>query len=154
MILLVVMRRISCSTATPSPPRKSRDIGDVERNGNPQTVPPRPGRSRGWVARQLEEEIDLKHSDLIIFVCYFLSGLCDSSAHATWSCFVSMQTGKAATLLSLLFVNLVPRQAPISSPGMASGAAERGRERERISQFACGADDYSYKEILSFSVSR
>ena len=37
--------------------------------------------------------IDVRHADLVFILCYFVSGLLDSSAYNAWTCFVSMQTG-------------------------------------------------------------
>lgn len=41
----------------------------------------------------LNVPISLDHADIPILACCLVSGLCDSSVYATWSCFVSMQTG-------------------------------------------------------------
>ncbi|KAF7861560.1 hypothetical protein EAF04_008122 [Stromatinia cepivora] len=44
------------------------------------------------------EEITLVHADIPIIACALVSGICDSSAYNTWSCFVSMQTGNTIFL--------------------------------------------------------
>ena len=40
------------------------------------------------------KNISLHHADLVFLVCYFVSGILDSSAYNAWTCFVSMQTGE------------------------------------------------------------
>lgn len=42
----------------------------------------------------LNVPISLDHADIPIFACCLVSGLCDASVYASWSCFVSMQTGR------------------------------------------------------------
>ncbi|PGH09746.1 hypothetical protein GX51_00426 [Blastomyces parvus] len=62
---------------------------DVE--ANPQ--PPHGDKdARPSIMRYLAQDINTDHANLIFLVCYFLSGLSDSSAYKAWSCFVSMQT--------------------------------------------------------------
>jgi hypothetical protein len=62
-----------------------------------------PERPQGSVSglksalQYLQTEISLKHADIPIISCCFVSGLCDSSAYNAWTCFVSMQTGNYAT---------------------------------------------------------
>lgn len=41
----------------------------------------------------LSEDIDTKHGDLLLLLCYVITGLLDSSAVFIWGAFVSMQTG-------------------------------------------------------------
>lgn len=48
--------------------------------------------------RYLQAEISIKHADIPIIACCFVSGLCDSSAYNAWTCFVSMQTGNTIFL--------------------------------------------------------
>lgn len=43
--------------------------------------------------RYLQNEIDIRHSYLVLLVCYVITGLLDSSAVLVWGSFVSMQTG-------------------------------------------------------------
>jgi hypothetical protein len=43
----------------------------------------------------VKTEITLEHADIPVIACCLVSGLCDSSSYNAWSCFVSMQTGKA-----------------------------------------------------------
>lgn len=45
------------------------------------------------VPQRLQSHVDLEYADTIFLICYFLSGICDSSAYRAWGCFVSMQTG-------------------------------------------------------------
>lgn len=45
------------------------------------------------LARHWRRDIRKDHSDIILLMCSFLSGFCDSGAFNAWSCFVCMQTG-------------------------------------------------------------
>ncbi|KKZ68499.1 hypothetical protein EMCG_05858 [[Emmonsia] crescens] len=54
--------------------------------------------TRSWIVRYLAQDVNTDHADLIFLVCYFLSGLSDSSAYRAWGCFVSMQTGNTVFL--------------------------------------------------------
>lgn len=66
---------------------------------NPTSRRPNQGRIQ-WlkntveiVPQRLQSHVDLEYADTIFLICYFLSGICDSSAYRAWGCFVSMQTG-------------------------------------------------------------
>ncbi|OAX82301.1 hypothetical protein ACJ72_03341 [Emergomyces africanus] len=78
-----------------APNANSEQFRDVE--ALPQqlsgTIDPRP-----WITRHLAQDVNPEHADLIFLVCYFLSGLSDSSAYRAWGCFVSMQTGNTVFL--------------------------------------------------------
>ena len=53
-------------------------------------------RSRlGTWRKHLVQDVDEAWSDVILLVTCFIAGLVDSAVFNTWSCFVSMQTGKA-----------------------------------------------------------
>ena len=41
------------------------------------------------------EDVRAKHGDIILLLCSFLSGLCDSGTFETWRCFVCMHTGSS-----------------------------------------------------------
>lgn len=43
----------------------------------------------------VQTDISPKHADIPVIICCFVSGLCDSATYNAWTCFVSMQTGKA-----------------------------------------------------------
>ncbi|OAP63182.1 hypothetical protein AYL99_02409 [Fonsecaea erecta] len=43
--------------------------------------------------RHLVEDLDPSYMSLVLVICFFISGLIDSVAFNTWSCFVNMQTG-------------------------------------------------------------
>jgi hypothetical protein len=45
--------------------------------------------------KKVPKNIDLRYADLVFLVCYFVSGILDSSAYNAWTCFVSMQTGES-----------------------------------------------------------
>jgi hypothetical protein len=42
---------------------------------------------------ELDATIDRKYGDLILLLCYFVTGLLDSASISKWGSFVSMQTG-------------------------------------------------------------
>jgi uncharacterized membrane protein YoaK (UPF0700 family) len=44
------------------------------------------------------EELDPRHGDLVLILCYSITGLLDSSSISIWSSFVSMQTGNTVYL--------------------------------------------------------
>jgi hypothetical protein len=46
----------------------------------------------------LKQDVCKRHSDLVLLLCSFIAGLCDSGAFNAWSCFVSMQTGTCTIL--------------------------------------------------------
>ncbi len=77
---------------------ETQRVGDVEANDGRQSVSGSGTSPQLQIARRLEEEIDLRHADLIFLLCYFLAGLCDSTAYKAWKCFVSMQTGRCQSL--------------------------------------------------------
>lgn len=62
------------------------------RNNN-ITKPP----SRGLVEKcrkNMNAEINRSWADLVLLLCYVVTGLLDSSSTQVWGAFVSMQTGK------------------------------------------------------------
>jgi hypothetical protein len=77
-------------------------------------------------------EISIEYADLPIIACCLVSGLCDSSAYNSWSCFVSMQTGKTFPNLSLFFplpafmYYSVTRRFSSAPPWQASGVLTWG----------------------------
>jgi uncharacterized membrane protein YoaK (UPF0700 family) len=79
---------------------------DPEKNGS--VVVTQSKRSR--LIKHWRQDIRLKHSDIILLMCSFLSGLCDSGAFNAWSCFVCMQTGNT------IFLGLGAAGLPISKP--------------------------------------
>lgn len=61
-----------------------------------------PKRSGSSIAKRfrthMTKDIDTAHGDLILLVCYTVTGLLDSSSISIWSSFVSMQTGNTVYL--------------------------------------------------------
>ena len=57
---------------------------------------------RSRLLKHWRQDIRIKHSDIILLMCSFLSGLCDSGAFNAWSCFVCMQTGTSILRFSSL----------------------------------------------------
>jgi hypothetical protein len=41
----------------------------------------------------LDKNVNRDHGDIILLVCYFITGLLDSASISKWKSFVSMQTG-------------------------------------------------------------
>ncbi|PYI26314.1 DUF1275 domain protein [Aspergillus indologenus CBS 114.80] len=51
-----------------------------------------------WLSRQILDDLDAKHTDLICLFLCFITALCDSSAYSVWSCYLGLQTGNTITL--------------------------------------------------------
>jgi uncharacterized membrane protein YoaK (UPF0700 family) len=75
----------------------------MESNGHSldETTPllgrPKPSFRHSFQA-YLQEDIHTHHADLILLLCYTITGLLDSSSISIWSSFVSMQTGNTVYL--------------------------------------------------------
>ncbi|OJD16381.1 hypothetical protein AJ78_03445 [Emergomyces pasteurianus Ep9510] len=85
----------------PPPEAGSFETAIVEEFRDVEAHPQQPSADinpRPWIVRYLAQDINTEHADLIFLVCYFLSGLSDSSAYRAWGCFVSMQTGNTVFL--------------------------------------------------------
>ncbi|KIW28945.1 uncharacterized protein PV07_04797 [Cladophialophora immunda] len=67
---------------------------------------PVPTRLRLW----LTSDIDTRWADTILLACFFVTGMVDSVAFNTWSCFVGMQTGN--TIFAGLGVSDLPGNVP------------------------------------------
>ncbi|KAJ5698852.1 hypothetical protein N7462_000857 [Penicillium macrosclerotiorum] len=52
-----------------------------------------PSRPRQQLSHYLQNELDPRRGDLLLLLCYVITGLLDSSAVFIWGSFVSMQTG-------------------------------------------------------------
>lgn len=52
-----------------------------------------PATKSSW-SRSLKQNVSREKADLILLLCYIITGLLDSAAISTWGSFVSMQTGK------------------------------------------------------------
>jgi hypothetical protein len=63
--------------------------GQLECQANDSMARPFPKR----IHDRLNVDINPKWADIILIVCFFISGLIDSAAFNTYSCFTSMQTG-------------------------------------------------------------
>ncbi|KAK6379284.1 hypothetical protein LTS17_006202 [Exophiala oligosperma] len=50
-------------------------------------------RANGVIHRYSCHELDATYMSFVIMVCFFVSGMIDSVAFNSWSCFVNMQTG-------------------------------------------------------------
>lgn len=64
-------------------------------------------REGSWGARwrrYWNGDVDPKWADLLLILCFFISGMVDSVAFNVWSCFASMQTGMYSDYL--LFLSL------------------------------------------------
>ncbi|KAK3955704.1 hypothetical protein QBC32DRAFT_332910 [Pseudoneurospora amorphoporcata] len=60
-------------------------------NTTPALTKPFPPAPR-W-RRYLSSDVDRTHADLILIICYLITGLLDASSISIWGSFVSMQTG-------------------------------------------------------------
>jgi len=52
------------------------------------------GKSKFSWRKNLAADVTRDRADVILLLCYIITGLLDSAAISTWGCFVSMQTGK------------------------------------------------------------
>lgn len=59
---------------------------------------PKKASSSHRFKRYMTAKIDPKHGDLVLLVCFLVTGLLDSSAVNVWGAFVSMQTGNSIYL--------------------------------------------------------
>ena len=50
---------------------------------------------RSCLINYSRQDVRAKHGDIVLLLCSFLSGLCDSGTFNAWSCFVCMQTGSS-----------------------------------------------------------
>lgn len=60
---------------------------------NVEDQTPSKGSRFTTIKEYFDAEIEESWSDLILFLCCFITGLLDSGVFNVWSCFVSMQTG-------------------------------------------------------------
>ena len=51
-----------------------------------------PSSKRGWI-KNLNASIHRDWADVVLLLCYIITGLLDSASISTWGTFVSMQTG-------------------------------------------------------------
>jgi hypothetical protein len=56
---------------------------------------------RGWRVK-MTTDVHRDWADLVLLLCYIITGMLDSSAISTWGSFVSMQTGMTSTLSTCL----------------------------------------------------
>jgi hypothetical protein len=63
--------------------------GNSSSNGSPTTKS---------IRRKLTVEIQRDWADLVLLLCYIITGLLDSSSISIWGSFVSMQTGRLLCL--------------------------------------------------------
>ena len=64
----------------------------------------------------LNSELCTQYTSLVLVTCFFVSGLIDSVAFNSWSCFVSMQTGEHYTKQKQENIAEILYQATLSSP--------------------------------------
>ena len=60
--------------------------------GSPASGQPNGSLSRGG-RKLLTEEVSRSWADLVLLLCYVVTGLLDSASTQVWGAFVSMQTG-------------------------------------------------------------
>src|ERR1700712_5638455 len=63
-------------------------------NGN---LPPPPNTTGGWQTTRayLTADVSTRCADLVLMVCFFISGLVYSGAYNAYSCFVSIQVSRS-----------------------------------------------------------
>lgn len=52
--------------------------------------------------RHLKEDVSRQRADLVLILCYLITGLLDSASISVWGSFVSMQTGQPTNPLYFL----------------------------------------------------
>jgi len=62
---------------------------------------------QGTIQKYLSRELRASYMGLVITICFFISGLVDSVAFNSWSCFVNMQTGN--TVFAALGLGGLPK---------------------------------------------
>ncbi|KAF2672168.1 hypothetical protein BT63DRAFT_190111 [Microthyrium microscopicum] len=74
-------------------------------NGNDEITPllnssnsGRNGTKSRSIGRHMRQNISTRHADIVLLVCYTVTGLLDSSSISIWQSFVSMQTGNTVYL--------------------------------------------------------
>ncbi len=74
------------------------------------------------VQRHMVVEIDTRWADLVLILCFFVSGLIDSITYNTYSCFASMQTGMLILHMPSVLIVLVSfvMQALMSFPSIVT----------------------------------
>ncbi|KAL2843240.1 hypothetical protein BJX68DRAFT_278084 [Aspergillus pseudodeflectus] len=75
--------------------RTANETSPLLSHGTREAQSPRPLQRLGT---HLKAEIDPQHADLLLLLCYTITGLLDSSAVFIWGSFVSMQTGNTVYL--------------------------------------------------------
>lgn len=86
--------------------------GNHNVNGN-NSSPPGPATILQKVKSHLSADISTRWADLVLMVCFMVSGLVDSCAYNAYNCFVSMQTGNT------IFLALGANDLPIATPSLA-----------------------------------
>jgi len=70
-------------------PREGNNHNNV--NGNNSSSPPSPATLLQKAKSHLSADVSTRWADLVLMVCFMMSGLVDSCAYNAYSCFVSMQ---------------------------------------------------------------
>jgi hypothetical protein len=89
----------STGYGTAAAPAQSRNgsAGDEEQ---PLLRKPASGNYVGRAKKVLMHEVSRDWADIVLLLCYVTTGLLDSSSTNAWGAFVSMQTGRLATVPS------------------------------------------------------
>ena len=117
------------------------------------------GSSGRGLKQRLSEDVDPSWADLILIVCFFISGLIDSTVFNTYSCFASMQTGRPQSLFNHLQDTCTDSNPPgntifvgLGVTGQPAGGPEHGwaKSLTAICSFILGAFFFStYHRLLS-----
>lgn len=103
---------------TPTQPTSSSSHGRSERD--PLLWRPEDDSLLARLRRTLVSDVSRSWADLVLLLCYFVTGLLDSASTQVWGAFVSMQTGNPPfiPLLSAIYANLC--QETLSTSASAS----------------------------------
>ena len=53
-----------------------------------------------WWCKNMKDDVHRDWADVVLIICYAITGLLDSASISTWGSFVSMQTGVSTYLIS------------------------------------------------------
>lgn len=77
--------------------------------------------------RHFNAQIDTRRADVILIICFFISGLTDAGAYNAWNVFLSMQVSYAVFLPSvgMGFMAILQRGGCLRENGMIHGFSSR-----------------------------
>ncbi|KAI1906268.1 hypothetical protein LOZ53_004944 [Ophidiomyces ophidiicola] len=105
---------------------------------------------RGRCVQYFEEEVDTKHTEVVLLVCSFISGVVDSAAFNAWGSFASMQTAPVGEIIDCdrdvhgisavlyVYVALAGAAATVNTAGIIWAADGGSAGEQRAGADRCG----------------